>query len=166
MQRTKSFFINVIFFVQALLIFLLMVEDRVQLPAWLQVAGRLHPVLLHLPIGLLVLFIVFLLFQSEFKKKAFRRIGLLILFLTSVTASFTALFGFFLSRQGDYGPDVLSQHKINGTIFSLLCFGLLLAFNRAEKIRTPVYVLSLLCIGSLFFTGHTGATPRPRRTCR
>ena len=158
MQRTKSFFINIIFFVQALLIFLLIVEDKVQLPVWLQVAGRFHPVLLHLPIGLLVLFIVFLLFQSEFKKKAFRRIGLLILFLTSVTASFTALFGFFLSRQGDYGPDVLSQHKINGTIFSLLCFGLLLAFNRAEKIRTPVYVLSLLCIGSLFFTGHTGAT--------
>ena len=156
MQRLKSFFINVIFVVQALLIFLLIVEDRVQIPAWLQVAGRLHPVLLHLPIGLLVLFVICLLLQSEFKKKAFQKIGSIVLFLTSLTASFTALFGFLLSRQGDYGPDALSQHKISGTVLSLLCFGLLLAFNYSEKISLPVYGFSLLSIGSLLFTGHTG----------
>ena len=156
MQKTKSFFINVIFFVQALLIFLLIVEDHIQLPVLLQVAGRLHPVLLHLPIGLLVLFFIFLLTQNEFKKKAFRKIGLIILFLNSFTATFTALFGFFLSRQADYGPDALSQHKISGTILSLLCFGLLLAFNYSEKISMYVYGFSLLSIGSLLFTGHTG----------
>ena len=156
MQKTKGFFINVIFFVQALLIFLLIVEDHVQIPVWLQVAGRLHPVLLHLPIGLLVLFMIFLLLQSEFKKKAFHKIGSIILFLTSLTASFTALFGFLLSRQGDYGTEALSQHKISGTILSLLCFGLLLAFNYLKKIRMPFYGFGLLSVGFLLFTGHTG----------
>ncbi len=156
MQRIKSLLINVIFFVQGLLIFLLIVEDRVQIPAWLQVAGRLHPVLLHLPIGLLVLFMIFLLLQGEFKKRAFKKMGSIVLFLTSLTASFTALFGFLLSRQGDYGPDALTQHKISGTILSLLCFALLIVFNYSKKMLVPIYGISFLSLGSLLFTGHTG----------
>ena len=133
MQKIKSILLNFIFFIQVLLIFLLLFDDRIELPVWLQVAGRLHPALLHLPIGLLVFLIVLLLARNEFKKKAFNKIMLVVLLLTSFTATVTALFGFFLSRQGDYGPDALTQHKISGTLLSLLCYGLLLVFVRQES---------------------------------
>ena len=158
MQKIKSILLNLIFFIQVLLIFLLLFDDRIELPVWLQVAGRLHPALLHLPIGLLVFLIFLLLARNEFKKKAFNKIMLIVLLLTSFTATVTALFGFFLSRQGDYGPDALTQHKISGTLLSLLCYGLVLTFIRKEKNSTLFYGLGLLTVGFMFFAGHTGGT--------
>ena len=156
MQKIKSILLNLIFSIHVLLIFLLLFDDRIELPVWLQVVGRLHPALLHLPIGLLVFLVVLLLARNEFKKKAFNKIMLVALLLTSFTATVTALFGFFLSRQGDYGPDALIQHKISGTVLSLLCYGLLLVFVRQEKSRSLFYGLGLLTVGSMFFAGHTG----------
>ena len=133
MQKIKSIVLNVIFFLQVLLLFLLVFESSVKLPVWLQVAGRLHPVLLHLPIGLLVFFAILLLVQNEFKKKTFRKILLILLILTSFTATTTALFGFFLSQQGDYGLDAMTQHKVSGTMLSILCYLLVLVFDRFQK---------------------------------
>src|SRR4051812_19265879 len=105
MQRANRYLLNFIFFCQALLLFLLFFENRIALPVWLQVVGRLHPAMLHLPIGLLLFAFVMLLVRSEFKSKPYRRIMLIVLTLVSLTASLTALFGFFLSLQGDYNDD-------------------------------------------------------------
>lgn len=158
MQKTKGILLNIIFFLQVLLIFLLLIENRVDLPLWLQVAGRLHPVVLHLPIGLLVFLAILLLAQHEFKKKAFKKITTIVLLLTALTASFTALFGFFLSRQGDYGSDALAQHKFSGVILSVLCYVLVLIFDRPEKTKTLFSIVSLVAIVALLFVGHTGGT--------
>lgn len=158
MLKTKALLFNFIFFLQVLLIFLLVFESRVELPAWLQVAGRLHPALLHLPIGLLAFFSILLLAQNEFKKKAYTKITILTLLLTSFTASFTALFGFFLSRQGDYGSEALTQHKIGGTVLSVLCYVLALAFDRYGSKRILFAGLAIATIGLVVFVGHTGGT--------
>ena len=158
MLKSKPLVLNLIFFLQALLIFLAVVEDRISIPVWLEVAGRLHPTILHIPIGLLVFFIILILIQKEFKKKVFRKIASVVLLLTSLFASLTALAGFFLSRQGDYGPDVLMQHKVSGILLSLLCYSLLLLFNRENKTSPQFYTLSILVAGALFFAGHTGGT--------
>ncbi len=158
MRKIKSILLNFIFFLQILLIFLLFIESRIELPVWLQVIGRLHPAILHLPIGLLAFFVILLFAKNEFKKKAFTKVTSIVLLLTSFTTSITALFGFFLSRQGDYGADALSQHKIGGTILSILCYVLVLVFDRYEKAQTVFFGLSVLAIGSLLFVGHTGGT--------
>jgi uncharacterized membrane protein len=158
MLKAKSLLLNFVFFLQVLLIFLLIFENRVTLPVWLQVAGRLHPALLHLPIGLLAFFSILLFAQNEFKKGAFKKITVITLLVTSFTASFTALFGFFLSRQGDYGSDSLLQHKISGTALSLLCYVLVLAFDRFGNKRVVFSGLSFASIGLVLFVGHTGGT--------
>ena len=158
MQKTKSILLNLIFFLQVLLIFLLIFENRIELQVWLQVAGRLHPVLLHLPIGMLIFFAVLLLIQNEFKKKAIRKILLILLLLTSLSATVTALFGIFLSRQGDYGVDLLTQHKVSGIVLSILCYLVVVVFDRFGKPKMAFYLLALLCIGSVLFVGHTGGT--------
>ena len=41
MERISRLVVNLIFCIQVLLIFLLFVEDKIDLPAWLQVAGRM-----------------------------------------------------------------------------------------------------------------------------
>ncbi len=158
MQRTKGILLNFIFFFQVLLLFLLFFESQIELPAWLQVAGRLHPVVLHLPIGFLIFFVIMLFARNEFKKKAFKKIALLTLLLTSVAASVTALFGFFLSLQGDYGADALTQHKVSGVLLSFLCYVLLLVFERVEENEIVFFGLGALTIGSLLFVGHSGGT--------
>ena len=158
MQKIKSILLSVIFFLQVLLLFLLVFESRVELPVWLQVAGRLHPAVLHLPIGLLAFFAILLMAKNEFKKKAFKKITVIVLLLTSFTASLTALCGFFLSLQGDYGHDALTQHKISGTLLSVLCYVLVLAFNRYENKRIVFIGFPIVTICLVVFVGHTGGT--------
>ena len=152
MLKPKRILFNLIFFFQVLLVFLLFFEERLSLPPWLQVAGRLHPAVLHVPIGLLVFLVVTLLIRKEFKKKTFRKIVKIILLFSAFTASVTALFGFFLS-QGDYDADAVFQHKIAGTILSLLCYGVLLIYNRMEKTGPPLYGMVILIFASLHCRG-------------
>ena len=156
MLKAKSVFFNLIFFFQVLLVFLLMMENSIRLPLWLQVAGRLHPAVLHVPIGLLIFLVIILLARKGFKKRAFYKIVNILLLFTSLAASVTALLGFFLSRQGDYDGDAISIHKIAGTMLSLLCYLLLFAYRRREKMGPAFYGIGLLTLTSMFFAGHTG----------
>ncbi|HWA34798.1 MAG TPA: chitobiase/beta-hexosaminidase C-terminal domain-containing protein [Cyclobacteriaceae bacterium] len=158
MQRANRYFLNFIFFCQALLLFLLFFEDRIALPPLLQVAGRLHPAILHLPIGLLLFSFVMLLARSEFKAKPYRRIMLMVLTLVSLTASVTALFGFFLSLHGDYNSDALFQHKFSGVMLSFLCYGILVLYDRSEIMGPVFYILNVLALGFMFVSGHSGGT--------
>src|SRR5262249_33837615 len=146
MRRAKGFLLNLIFFFQILLLFLLLFESRIQLPVWLQVAGRLHPALLHVPIGLLVFMGVMLLVRGEFKEKPFRRIMTILLTLIALTTSLTALFGFFLSLQGDYDAAAITQHKITGVILSFLCYGILITYSNSEKPTAIFYTVSMVAI--------------------
>ena len=125
MQRAINVIININFFILVLLIFLLFFESRVELPAWLQVAGRLHPMFLHLPIGTFIFSFILMALPKLAGKKANRKIMMVCLLLASLSASATALFGFFLSLQGDYGSNLLQQHKMGGVALSILIFFIL-----------------------------------------
>ena len=157
MQKTARVFINLIFFIQVLLLFLLFFEERIELPGWLQVAGRLHPMVLHLPIGILILLFVFMMFRNTFQKKQFRKIILLCLMLASLSAAFTALFGFFLSIGGDYGAESLQQHKISGIVLSLFTFFLLIWYKNVKKGEIVFYSSVVFAMLALLFAGHTGS---------
>ncbi len=157
MQRAIRFFINVIFFIQVLLIFLLFFENRIQLPVWLQVAGRMHPMVLHLPIGILIGLFVFLIFRNMFTRKQFRKVILLCLVMSSISASITALFGFFLSISGDYGTSSIQQHKFSGVALSVISFFLLVWYSNVKKGEIVFYSSMLFTILLLFLAGHTGS---------
>ncbi len=101
---------NVIFCIQVLLVFLVFVEERIELPPWLQVVGRLHPLVLHLPIGFLIFLAIVAILQKQIAGDSARHILHLGLLVTSLSASVAALFGFFLSLQDDYG-----QRRINAS---------------------------------------------------
>ena len=58
MQRWKNSLFNITIALNCLLVFLLLFQDRLAVPAWLQVAGRMHPLVLHFPIVLLVLYAI------------------------------------------------------------------------------------------------------------
>ena len=156
MERISRIIINVIFCIQVLLIFLLFAEDKVLLPAWLQVAGRMHPLVLHLPIGILIFLVVIVFFQKRLDSSFATEIVHIGLLITSLSASIAALFGFFLSLQSDYGTAALMRHKVSGITLSFLCYAVLLWHHGGMK-RSVFLGLGIVSFFTLIIAGHTGA---------
>ncbi|GEO08823.1 hypothetical protein SAE01_13190 [Segetibacter aerophilus] len=88
------------------------------IPAWLQVGGRMHPLLLHFPIALIVLYVLWILFAVS--NSHYKQIASDLLLLSSITSVITALCGLLLSREPGYDPDALQTHKWAGSIIAFL----------------------------------------------
>lgn len=156
MDKFFRVIVNVIFCIQILLVFLLLMGERIELPPILQVAGRMHPLILHIPIGAIIFLVVLLLLQKRFDTESMHQVIYVGLLLTSLSASAAALFGYFLSIHGDYGGDLLTQHKLGGVAISLLCYLLLVWYQASRKKRVLVGLGIVICV-TLVFTGHTGS---------
>lgn len=234
---------NIIFCLQVLLLFLLVVEDRIVLPPVLQVAGRMHPLILHLPIGMLILVAVLVLFgkklmsaplseavggaaqsggvvqsrsadqgetnhpsatagrasvdgvpaggksvvsatgdpgpyvlndaNDEASRRAVSAVAAqashhvashhaidnvihFALLFSSLSASLAALFGFFLSLQGDYTGDAMNLHRNSGVILSWLCYALVLVYQ--AKLKRAVFIsVGSVAFALLIVAGHSGS---------
>lgn len=130
-------------------------------PAWLQVMGRMHPLVLHFPIVLLVLYIVWSIFLQAKTKTivtgAENEIGKWLLLATAFTSAITALMGFLLSKEQGYNQQALWWHKWGGVAISLFSF-LWYAFR--NSIHSRKYMPQLAAIISfiiIVFTGHQGS---------
>src|SRR4051812_26867744 len=104
MFRFTRIALNLSYFLNVLLLFLLLFEDKVQLPVFLQVTGRMHPLILHFPLALLFvgLFLEYLVTRKAFQHPAVLRITAYVFHLFALSAALTALFGFFLYKEGSY----------------------------------------------------------------
>ena len=68
MQRWKNILFNIVLCFNCMLVLFVLAGDKLQVPSWLQVAGRMHPLVLHFPIVLLLLYIVWsILLQAKAK---------------------------------------------------------------------------------------------------
>ena len=65
MDKTKNISYNITFALNCLLVFFILFGKALSIPTWLQVVGRMHPLLLHFPIVLLVVAIVWEGFLSK-----------------------------------------------------------------------------------------------------
>jgi uncharacterized membrane protein len=123
--------------------------------------GHLHPLIVHLPIGFLLLAILFEL-TSYFKKYQHLKSAVsFTLFLGFISAIVACVSGYALSLAGDYDFQRLGNHKIAG-IFVAIVAGLLFLMTTAQFrkiLRIPRLTFSSLCIVlfvSLMYTGHQG----------
>ena len=142
-----------------LLLFFLIFDNKLVVPLWLQVGGRLHPMILHFPIVLvLVYFIVILISQQKTKKeKWFIDLSEWLLLAAAFTAVITALAGLLLSREAGYDPDNIAPHKYTGSIasFFLVAIYFLRSYFRAKPmlLNIPVACTAVLIV----WAGHLGA---------
>ena len=157
MQRFYKITSYLVFSLNALLIFFWIFQNQLIIPLWLQPIGRIHPMLLHLPIGFFMMTFLLLIIRKQFRKKSFKQIYQLGLSITSITTVLAALFGFILSREGGYATSTLNWHSNAGVIFSLLCS---IVFRLSINRDTYTYHLGMNSIGFilLLLTGHNGAT--------
>jgi uncharacterized membrane protein len=94
---------------------------------WLwQFLGRLHPLVVHFPIGLLLFAALLELFTiGKFHSKLRPGINVLVLGGT-VSSMIAALFGWLLAENEGISGTLLDQHRQTGIITSIICLFLLI----------------------------------------
>ena len=70
-QRILS---NLSFFIVVMLLFLLLFQNKISLPPVFQAVGRMHPLLLHLPVGMLILVLLLWIFKKNIEADSFEKI--------------------------------------------------------------------------------------------
>jgi uncharacterized membrane protein len=154
MERLKKISADTVFVVQILIAFILVFEKSISVPPLLQAFGRLHPLLLHLPIGLLLVTVIVIFTRRYFEGTSLNDLLSFLLHFTALTASFTTLMGLLLSLEGTFAADQLRAHKWTGVSLSFLCWFLLSVEDNIRVLR-PLGAVGVIL---LIFTGHFGAT--------
>jgi len=119
--------------------------------------GRFHPLVVHLPIGFLVLAAIA---QISTRWPKFHPIKPFIVYLWglgAVSVALAVLFGYLLSLSGDYDEGTLFWHKWGGVavlIFSAACY--FISKKHSENLNIPKWGLIILVTGTMIYTGHLG----------
>lgn len=136
------------------LLFIIVFQNKLHIPSWLQVVGRMHPMFLHFPIVLLLLsFVTFWLPEKEQNKELFNVLRL----VAALSAMVTAVMGMLLSLEDERNGNVLEWHKWTGVGIALLSF-LFYSFHHFfshKVIGRSFTIVASLCI---VVAGHFGAS--------
>lgn len=124
---------------------------------WQQFLGRLHPLAVHVPIGLLVLLPV--LEIAGARKPALREAAELVLGLACVACLGSMVLGYLLAfGSGETGP-ILSRHLWGGIALSIglmVCFLVRPAWSKGASTLYPAILCGVLF--ALIWTAHQGGS--------
>lgn len=120
-------------------------------------AGRLHPALVHLPIGILLLACCFDLLSGSQKFSALRPAIRPMIFWGMVSAIVSVLTGLALASGGDYTEEQVGNHKIAGIILAVLSVALYMLYRTGTN-RKIVKTFSVATLAGLVVTGHLGGS--------
>ena len=118
--------------------------------------GRLHPLLVHLPIGFLIMACIFdwLSFQEGFKLKRATKLSLGFGSLAAIAACIT---GYLLSQSGEYDAILVSRHQWLGISTMIVS----LVYWQAKKLKVSAMtskIFSVVTLILLSVTGHLGGS--------
>jgi uncharacterized membrane protein/mono/diheme cytochrome c family protein len=119
--------------------------------------GRFHPVLVHLPIGILLLGCLFQLMTIKSRFSALRAAVPFIYLLGGLGAVFSSVSGYLLSQSGDYDGNMVGIHQwlgISVSVVSLAVYILYLKGLREALLHLSAVVLIVL----ITLTGHYGGS--------
>ncbi len=153
----RTYIYNFCIALNCLLLFLAFFGTHMQLPVALKVVGRMHPLVLHFPIVLLVLTGIWELFVTPKHTTIPPAIGNNLLLLTAISSALAALMGLFLGQEGDYNADILFWHKWSGVGVAALSWA---GYAFRNQIRANNLVSkSFFAAGLVAITiaGHKGA---------
>lgn len=121
-------------------------------------AGRLHPLIVHLPIGCLLLAVLFDILSYTRRYASLKPAVPLTLLAGFAAAVLACIFGYLLSAGGDYDRTTLSRHRFSGITLALIAGVLwLMTTDRARRSFTlPAKAFTILLAGLLCLVGYTG----------
>ncbi len=160
MQRWKNILFNTILCLNCVLVLFVLAGDKMHIAPWLQVMGRMHPLVLHFPIVLLVLYIFWSIFLQAKKKNTDGpedETGNWLLLSAAFTSVVTALMGFLLSKEEGYNQEALWWHKWGGVAVSLFSFVWYGYRNSVHSRKYMPQVAAVISFVLIVFTGHEGS---------
>lgn len=123
--------------------------------------GRFHPVLVHLPIGILILGVIlhWLSRRPQFANLN-QAVGVTLL-LGAVSAIFSCISGWLLAEGAEYDEIVLGRHRWMGITVAVIAIVYYVVYTQKFSFRLPTtlpYILSIALLVLITFTGHLGGT--------
>jgi len=120
-----------------------------------EIIGHFHPVLVHLPIGILL---IAALFQLLSRKEKFQSLHVAVgiaLFWGMISAIVSCISGFLLSRSDDYDESLISKHQWFGISVAVTS---IIAYYLSKKNSTYTkWVMALMTL-LIIITGHLGGS--------
>ncbi|WP_245800938.1 c-type cytochrome domain-containing protein [Sphingobacterium nematocida] len=117
--------------------------------------GRAHPLLVHLPIGMLVVAFFMAVLAKREKYKEIHVAIPVVLFFGSMAAILASIAGYLLSLRGGYEQQTLDFHQWLGIAVAVISVSVYWMYRKKWSYRFLVFSLLFLLIGA---TGHFGGT--------
>lgn len=124
--------------------------------ALLQLLGRLHPLVLHIPIGALVVLVGVECFARLRREQLPQPLRIVMLLMTITAAAAAIASGLLMSQEGGYPSDQVDLHKWLGIAFGIVLLATLVAAIAREQ-RAYAGLLIAACL-VMTPAGHFGAS--------
>jgi uncharacterized membrane protein len=159
-NRYKGFSNNLLISLNIFILFLLLANSYVVVPQWLQPVGRMHPLLLHFPIVVLILAMImeFFRFRPAFEKDTFyQEFTSTLLLVGAFFSAVTVIMGLFLSHEPGYSGSTLQWHKWFGVCVSFLAAFIYWFRGTVQYSTVIARTASIVIVFFLVVAGHLGA---------
>lgn len=122
----------------------------------IQLIGRLHPLLVHLPIGMLMIGLL-LFWRSKWRGVTTDKATAFVFLTASITAILSCISGYLLSTSNDEYGTMVIDHRNAAILLTVISgvFWWLLARQIQPLLQ---HILSLIVLAMLIITGHQGGT--------
>lgn len=130
---------------------------------WAIFIGRFHPVLVHLPIGFLIITALLEVLRRFDKVIVSESVIRLLLLFSAIGATLACIAGYLLADGGGYDHELLDSHMWKGigiALFAWIAWLLKSDLLTARLKRAPVLASALLLVATLltFVAGHDGGS--------
>jgi hypothetical protein len=157
-RKVFAFIGNALWILNPFLIFIVVFKENLHLNIGMAWMGKFHPLLLHFPIVLSIVIVLYLIFTPA--GKITKNIEQPILLINALMAVLVAITGLFLSKENSYADDLLTQHQWGGVAIALCSWALVIINhhykpfqeNKNQRITIGLFLLILVIV----FT-HKGA---------
>ncbi|MDR0793983.1 MAG: hypothetical protein LBE82_11795, partial [Chitinophagaceae bacterium] len=123
--------------------------------------GRFHPILVHLPIGILLLGILLHRLSRKAKYANLAPAVSITLILGAAGAIVSCISGWLLAQGADYNEETLSQHRWMGIAVAVMSVLYYMVYVQKIAIKNSVvvsYIVSFILFMLITVTGHLGGT--------
>lgn len=157
----KGFAANLLFAANIFILFLLVFSDQMIIPSWLQPLGRMHPMILHFPIVLLMLAMLMEFFrfkEAYLNEPLYQSFTTGLLLSGALLSSITVIMGLVLSKEEGYSGTVLQWHKWTGVGLVFIASIIYWSRNAFWYKATFAKIGAMITVLCLILAGHFGAS--------
>jgi uncharacterized membrane protein len=151
---------NFLFATNIFILFLLLFENKMVFPAWLQSVGRMHPMFLHFPIVILLIAMCMEFFRHKSNytsQELYQNFTTIFLLTGSISAAITVIMGLLLSKENGYSGDTLEFHKWFGVGIVFSASFIYWVRNKDFYNSVLSRIFSIATVVCIIIGGHLGA---------